>query len=94
MTMSADEANGARPKLQRRLASMLGLTASPVFELMACHAAASPRIAAICSSAPVWLPIDEMAAMYLLMSLFHLPLWLRAAPSTRHKETSDEYHDN
>ena len=31
----------------------------------------------ICSSAPALVPINDMTLMYLLMSFFHLPAWLR-----------------
>ena len=41
---------------------------------MAWITAASP---ALCLSDPGPLPLDGMTMMYLLMSLFHLPPWLR-----------------
>ena len=34
---------------------------------------------ALCAPGAGLLPIDGMTAMYLLMSLFHLPPWLRLA---------------
>ncbi len=62
-----------------RSAHWLGLAAAPTFALMAWVAAAdAPRIP-ICSSTSGVLPVDAMAWMYLLMSLFHLPPWLKRA---------------
>lgn len=61
------------------LADGLGLAAAPVFALMAGIAAAAGPQMAMCSAMPGLLPIDGMAWMYLLMSLFHLPSWLRFA---------------
>ncbi len=55
-------------------ARWLALAAAPSFAAMAWITAASP---ALCLSDPGPLPLDGMAAMYLLMSLFHLPPWLR-----------------
>ena len=67
-------------------AGWLALAASPVFALMAWIAANdAPRIP-LCASGSSILPIDGMAAMYLLMSLFHLSPWLKLAsgcPSAR-----------
>jgi hypothetical protein len=37
----------------------------------------APRIA-ICSAHSAMLPVDGMAWMYLMMSLFHLPAWLKS----------------
>ncbi|RRN66992.1 hypothetical protein EIQ31_23945 [Agrobacterium deltaense] len=56
----------------------LVLAASPTFALMA-WISANDMQARICASPPVALPISGMAFMYLLMSLFHLPPWLKLA---------------
>jgi hypothetical protein len=63
------------------IARWLCLAASPTFALMAWIAAhhASPMM--LCSSGPGMLPMGGMSAMYLLMSLFHLPPWLKLASS-------------
>lgn len=71
MTMSA------AAEAPRRAARWLSLAASPAFALMALAAIASPPPIALCGAAPGGLPIDGMALMYLLMSLFHLAPWLR-----------------
>lgn len=55
-------------------AGWLALAAAPCFAAMAWITAASP---ALCLSGPGPLPLDGMTMMYLLMSLFHLPPWLR-----------------
>ncbi|UFM65994.1 hypothetical protein LOS78_08560 [Paracoccus sp. MA] len=58
-------------------AGWLALAAAPCFAAMAGITAASP---ALCLSDPGPLPLDGMTMMYLLMSLFHLPPWLRLLP--------------
>lgn len=64
---------------QRRDAAVwLGLAASPTFALMAFFSANEVE-AMMHSPALGVLPIGGMAWMYLLMSLFHLPPWLRLA---------------
>ena len=47
--------------------------------LMAWIAATDAPAIAICASASDMLPIDGMAWMYLLMSLFHVSPWLKLA---------------
>jgi hypothetical protein len=56
---------------------LLILAASPVFALMAWIAAKDSGAMALCSHGSGMLPIGGMPAMYLLMSLFHLPPWLK-----------------
>ncbi len=63
-------------------ADWFALTASPTFALMAWVAAKDARPIALCSPGSGLLPIDGMTAMYLLMSLFHLPLWLKLASAS------------
>jgi hypothetical protein len=57
----------------------LALAAAPTFALMALATGSSPAMA-LCAPGAGVLPIDGMTAMYLLMSLFHLPPWLKLAP--------------
>lgn len=52
----------------------LVFAAAPTFAVMAWVVAGTMTI---CSSDPGMLPMDSMSWMYLLMSLFHLPPWLR-----------------
>lgn len=52
----------------------LGLAASPTFALLALVTAVDPARPALCGGAGI-VPIDAMTAMYVLMSLFHLPPW-------------------
>lgn len=61
----------------RDAASWLGLAASPTFALMAWIAATDAPRVAICSPASDLLPIDSMAWMYVLMSLFHVSPWFK-----------------
>jgi hypothetical protein len=44
---------------------------------MALDAANDPAATTLCSARPGGLPIGGMTAMYLLMSVFHLPPWLK-----------------
>lgn len=59
---------------RQRCGGWLGLAAAPTFAVMAWVVAGAP--ATICASDTGPLPLDGMAWMYLLMSLFHLPPWL------------------
>ena len=82
-TPAATSAACARFWPPRGVAGWLALAASPTFAFMAWIAASAPPTA-LCSDATRLLPIDGMAAMYLLMSLFHLAPWLTLA-QRRHR---------
>lgn len=60
-------------------ADRLRLAAAPTFALMALLTAAlgESHAAMICSSSQQAASVTGMAPMYLLMSIFHLPPWLR-----------------
>lgn len=60
-----------------RIAGWLGLAATPCFGLMALLAAINDGSGAICSATSTALAPDGMPVMYLLMSIVHLPPWLR-----------------
>lgn len=64
------------------VAGYLSLAASPTFAVMALASAVagSGPAGAICGTGPVGWPLNEMALMYLLMSLFHASPWLRRRP--------------
>ncbi|WP_129790813.1 hypothetical protein [Sphingosinicella sp. CPCC 101087] len=64
-------------------AGWLALAASPVFALMGLVAGFDAPRPAFCASGSGILPIDDMTAMYLLMSLFHLAPWLKLASRSR-----------
>lgn len=70
---------GGTPAATHAAAGWLALAAAPAFALMAGIAASGAAEAALCSGSPRPLPLDGMTAMYLLMSLFHLPPWLKLA---------------
>ena len=59
-----------------RIADGLGLLAGPTFAIIGVGTAlyGGPPV---CSTLPHWMPIDGMASMYLLMSVFHAGPWLR-----------------
>ncbi|WP_137177377.1 hypothetical protein [Roseomonas sp. AR75] len=59
-----------------RAARWLRLAAAPCFAMLALLAALRPEapLDALCGGGD----LDGMAAMYLLMSVFHLPAWLVA----------------
>ena len=71
-------------KTRRGMADWLCLAASPVFALMAVLAQGDGRADMICSAVMDASPLGGMVPMYLLMSLFHLPPWLRLI-SARYK---------
>jgi len=71
MTCSAD-AGGGRAALDA--ADGLHLAAAPAFALMALLTAVSGDGDMLCGVAS---PLGGMVPMYLLMSAFHLPPWLR-----------------
>jgi hypothetical protein len=73
MTMSPITANGHSPGP----AGWLSLAAAPTFAVMALIGATG--MSGFCMSGSGLLPGDDMTRMYLLMSLFHLPPWLRLA---------------
>lgn len=59
------------------LAGWLGLAAAPTFALMAGISAAGSPAMMMCSTIPTFMPINDMALMYLLMSFFHGSAWLK-----------------
>jgi hypothetical protein len=61
------------------LAKWLRLAAAPTFALMALLTAlvGGGDMAMICRSGPASLSLGGMAPMYLLMSAFHSPPWLK-----------------
>lgn len=77
MTRSAARGRSARVFLAVRAGRWLALAASPVFAGMVWLSATDPGPMALCGSGPGRLPVDGMPAMYALMSVFHLPSWLR-----------------
>ena len=60
-------------------ADWLGLAAAPTFAIMALLTGGwgGGQMAMMCSAAPDASPLSGMAAMYLLMSAFHLTPWLK-----------------
>lgn len=79
MTTSAATNRSVGTWPARGAAGWLAIAASPTFALMALFAPHDAHRMALCTSGPSLLPIDSMTAMYLLMSLFHLPPWLKLA---------------
>lgn len=57
--------------------ALLGFAATPLFALLALVSALSMSGLSLCSSTLPLLPINDMALMYLLMSVFHASPWLR-----------------
>nr|WP_274631239.1 hypothetical protein [Mesorhizobium shangrilense] len=88
MTMrTATEKLASSPKATIDAADRLGLAVAPTFALMAwISAVGSPGIT-MCSAASAFAPINEMALMYVLMSLFHLSPWMKLL-STRSRRPS------
>ncbi|MBB2974238.1 hypothetical protein [Mesorhizobium sp. RMAD-H1] len=65
----------------------LGLAAAPSFALMAWISAIGSPGLTVCSGASGFVPINDMALMYVLMSFFHLPAWLRLFSAGPHAPT-------
>jgi len=76
MTMSSAANKGSATWRARGLDRWLALAAAPTLALMA-GIAANDAPAALCASGSRLMPIDSMASMYLVMSLFHLSPWLK-----------------
>ena len=74
-------------------AGWIGLAGSPTFALMAWIAATDAPRMAICTSAQDMLPINGMAWMYLLMSLFHVSPWLKLASGRSERLTHPTGHN-
>ncbi|MEZ5935360.1 MAG: hypothetical protein R3F54_26265 [Alphaproteobacteria bacterium] len=77
-TFTLERKRPADTQQSRDAASWLGLAASPTFASMA-WISSNDMQAMLCSPGPGILPIGGMAWMYLLMSFFHLPPWLKLA---------------
>jgi hypothetical protein len=58
------------------VAGWLNLAAAPIFAIMALLTTIG-QADMICSAMADVFPFDDMTTMYLLMSAFHLPAWLR-----------------
>ena len=70
------------------LSAGLRLTAAPTFALMAWISAIESPGMAMGPTASAALPVDGMALMYLLMTIFHLPAWLGLlTPGLRRPDT-------
>jgi hypothetical protein len=76
-TSSVPYKASARAWLARGPAGWLVLAASPTYALMAWIAANDAPSIVLCASGS---SIHRMAAMYGLMSLFHMSPWLKLAP--------------
>jgi hypothetical protein len=79
LTLPAAKQRIAWARRARDAAGWISLAASPACALMAWIAATDPPRIFICASASAMPPIGGMAWMYLLMSLFHVPHWLKLA---------------
>ncbi|WP_026792114.1 hypothetical protein [Pleomorphomonas oryzae] len=75
MRLAATRSDAPTGKPMAEGAGWLGLAATPTFAVMAWVTALGPP--GMCTAAPPWMPVNDMALMYLLMSLFHLSPWLR-----------------
>ncbi|WP_248795653.1 hypothetical protein [Pseudomonas sp. MWU13-2105] len=59
------------------LADWLGLAGAPTFAIMALLTASDARSEMACAAMPGPWALNGMVTMYLIMSAFHLPPWLR-----------------
>lgn len=73
---TATEKLASSPRPSVDSAGRLGLAATPTFALMAWVSAVGSSGMTMCS-ASAFAPLNEMALMYALMSLFHLSPWMK-----------------
>ena len=80
MTATGDR-DGRRSSAASGVVDGLTLAAAPTFAAMALIQAASrsDSMSQMCMTGARASPLAGMAAMYVLMSLFHLPPWLKLA---------------
>ncbi|AEQ53020.1 hypothetical protein [Pelagibacterium halotolerans] len=74
---AATEKIASSPRPSVDAAGWLALAAAPTFALMAWISAIGTPGMTICSATPAFVPINDMALMYALMSLFHLSQWMK-----------------
>ncbi|WP_040678607.1 hypothetical protein [Nitratireductor pacificus] len=74
-TATEEVASSHRPTLDA--SRWLGLAATPTFAVMAWISATGATGMTMCSAVPAFIPINDMALMYALMSLFHLSPWMK-----------------
>jgi hypothetical protein len=78
MTMrAAPEKAASSPRATIDAAGWLGLAVAPTCALMAWISAVGSPGMTMCSAASAFAPINDMALMYVLMSLFHLSPWMK-----------------
>ncbi|MGE0279338.1 MAG: hypothetical protein AB7P20_01815 [Rhizobiaceae bacterium] len=77
MTKLATRESGDALPIPPEVVGRLKFAASPTFAVMAGVSAVSSAGMATCAVVSPPMPINEMALMYLLMSLFHLSPWLQ-----------------
>ena len=61
------------------IAGWLSFAATPAFGIMAVYTGLFGRTEMICSAMPDALPLNGMALMYVLMSIFHATPWVKLA---------------
>ncbi len=88
MTMrTATERVASSPRPAVDAAGWLGLAAAPTFALMAWISAVGSPDMTMCSATSAVVPINDMALMYVLMSLFHLLPWMKLLSIRSHPTT-------
>jgi hypothetical protein len=73
--------------------ALLTYAAAPTFALMAIWSGLSSGHPDICGNGPEASPLTGMEAMYVLMSLFHMPAWLGLV-SRRKRASVDRIQPN
>jgi hypothetical protein len=90
VTRFAATGNGGSPcKPVADGAGWLGFGATPTFALMAGISTVSSPGMTMCSVALPFVPINDMALMYLLMSVFHLSPWLKLLSTGPHRRITN-----
>lgn len=89
MTMrTATEKVASSPSPAVDAVGRLRLAAAPTFALMAWISAVGSLGMAMCSAASTFVPINDMALMYALMSVFHLSPWMKLLSARLQRPTT------
>ena len=89
MTMrAAPEMPASSPRATIAAAGWLGLAVAPTCALMAWISAVGSPAMTMCQTASAFAPVNDMALMYVLMSLFHLSPWMKLLSSRSRRPTT------
>jgi hypothetical protein len=83
MSMAYSDGSDGIGGERRGAAEWLSLAAAPIFAIMALLTGVFGGGAMVCTAAHGAFPLSGMVPMYLLMSVFHAPPWLKLISARR-----------